>query len=47
MLKWLIGLSALLLVLVMFCCAAAAMMADGQMKQIMQGRKKREGQDYE
>lgn len=47
MLKWMIGLAVLLLVLVMFCCVRAATLAYGQMKQIMQGRKKREGQDYE
>lgn len=41
------GSAVLLLVLVMFCCVRAATLADGQMKQIMQGRKEREGQDYE
>lgn len=40
MLKWMIGLAVLLLVLDMFCCARAATLADGQMKQIMQGRKR-------
>lgn len=47
MLKWMIGLAVLLLVLVMFCCARAATLADCQMKQMMQDRKEREGQDYE
>ena len=41
------GSAVLLLVLVMFCRVRAATLADGQMKQIMQGRKKREDQDYE
>lgn len=47
MLKLMIGLAVLLLVLVMFCCARAATLADCQMKQMMQDRKEREGQDYE
>ena len=45
--EWMIGLAVLLVVLVMCCCVRAATLADCQMKQIMQGRKKREGQDYE
>lgn len=47
MVKWMISLTVLLLVLVMFCCARAATLADCQMKQMMQDRKEREGQDYE
>ena len=47
MVKWMIGLAVLLLVLVIFCCARAATLADCQMKQMMQDRKKEEGQDYE